>query len=237
MFTDGAWGQLGVGAAAVLVSPSGIKTKFAARLSFKATNNVAEYEGLILGLNKAKALGATILLVKTDSQVVTSQVEKEYMEREPELIRYLAVARSMERRFRGFTLRYIPRAENVEADEQAKAAANNTPLPPDTFFQELMLPATAAAKAFKDVLLTESEDWRQAIIECIKGTYKPEAEADAARVAARARSYTLVDGILYKKGVVQPLLKCISQSEGMELLQEIHSGFCGSHIGPGQQRP
>jgi hypothetical protein len=51
-------------------------------------------------------------------------------------------------------------------------------------------------------------------------------------MVARARSYTLVDGILYKKGVVQPILKCIAQGEGRELLQEIHSGIYGSHIGP-----
>jgi len=49
---------------------------------------------------------------------------------------------------------------------------------------------------------------------------------------ARARNYTIIDGNLYKKGVVQPLLKCISQTEGRELLQEIHSEICGSHIGP-----
>ena len=51
-------------------------------------------------------------------------------------------------------------------------------------------------------------------------------------MVVRARNYTLIDGILYKKGVVQPLLKCISQSEGKDLLQEIHLGSCGSHIGP-----
>jgi hypothetical protein len=51
-------------------------------------------------------------------------------------------------------------------------------------------------------------------------------------MAARARSYIMIEGTLYKKGVVQPFLKCISQSEGKELLQEIHSEICGSHIGP-----
>jgi len=64
-------------------------------LEFKATNNIAEYEGLILGLNKAKALGARTLLVKTDSQVIAGQVEKEYMARELEL----ATVRALERRF------------------------------------------------------------------------------------------------------------------------------------------
>jgi len=49
------------------MSPSSLRTKYAARLEFKGTNNVAEYEGLILGLNKAKALGPRTLLAKTDS--------------------------------------------------------------------------------------------------------------------------------------------------------------------------
>jgi ribonuclease HI len=49
------------------VAPSGLRTKYTARLKFRATNNIAKYEGLILGLNKAKALGAKTLLIKTDS--------------------------------------------------------------------------------------------------------------------------------------------------------------------------
>jgi hypothetical protein len=60
----------------------------------------------------------------------------------------------------------------------------------------------------------------------------PEDEASAASMVARARSYTWIDRLLYKKGIVQPLLKCMSHGKGKELLQEIHSGMCGSHIGP-----
>ena len=74
------------------------------------------------------------MTVKTDSQVVTGQVEKEYTAREPELIKYLSVVKNWERRFEGFTLKHIPRSENAEADELAKAAANNLPLPPNTFY-------------------------------------------------------------------------------------------------------
>jgi ribonuclease HI len=79
VFTDGAWGHSGTGASTVLVTPSGLRTKYAARLEFRATNNIEEYEGIILGLNKAKALGAKTLLIKTDSQVLTGQAKKEYM--------------------------------------------------------------------------------------------------------------------------------------------------------------
>ena len=63
----------------MLIAPLGLRSKYATRLEFKATNNIIEYEGLILGLNKVKALGARIVLAKTDSHVVVGQVEKEYM--------------------------------------------------------------------------------------------------------------------------------------------------------------
>ena len=76
LYTDGAWQHLGAGASTILIAPSGLRTKYAARIEFKATNNIAEYEGLILGLNKVKALRAKTLLEKTDSQVIAGQVKK-----------------------------------------------------------------------------------------------------------------------------------------------------------------
>jgi hypothetical protein len=58
-------------------------------------------------------------------------------------------------------LKYIPRVENSEADELAKVAANNLPIPDRTFYQVLQAPATqATAKAFNQVLLIESKVWR-----------------------------------------------------------------------------
>jgi hypothetical protein len=143
--------------------------------------------------------------------VVTSQVEKEYIAREPELIKYLSVVRNLERRFKGFTLKHIPRSENAETNELAKAAANNLPLPPNTFYQILKSPATAeTSKALKPILQLHNEDWRKVITEFLEGKAIEEDEAKATRMQARARNYTIINGVLYKKGVVQPLLKCIS---------------------------
>ena len=58
-----------------------------------------------------------MLLAKADFHVIAEQVKKEYMAWEPELVKYLATVRALEWRFEGFTLQYIPRAENAEADE------------------------------------------------------------------------------------------------------------------------
>jgi ribonuclease HI len=54
MFCDGSWGTFGVGVAAILISPSRIRTYYSARLEFNCTNNIAEYEALLLGLRKLK---------------------------------------------------------------------------------------------------------------------------------------------------------------------------------------
>jgi hypothetical protein len=66
--------------------------------------------------------------------VVVGHIEKNFSAKEPELVRYLAAIRRMEKHFVGFMLRHIPRSENAEANELAKAAANSTPMPPDVFF-------------------------------------------------------------------------------------------------------
>jgi hypothetical protein len=42
----------------------------------------------------------------------------------------------------------------------------------------------------------------------------------------------LIKGQLYKKGISQPMLKCITETEGIEILREVHSGTCGSHSAP-----
>jgi hypothetical protein len=48
----------------------------------------------------------------------------------------------------------------------------------------------------------------------------------------RSRDFVVIDGQLYKKGISQPMLKCKTKVEGIELLWEVHRGTCGSHSGP-----
>jgi ribonuclease HI len=55
VYYNGAWGVFGVGAATILISPSGIKLRYATHLQFtaemnKCSNNIAEYEAVLLGL-------------------------------------------------------------------------------------------------------------------------------------------------------------------------------------------
>ena len=101
------------------------------------TNNVAEYEGLLLGLRKARALGTRRLSIKSDSELITSHNGKTYRALKPELAKYLVAVRSMEKYFLRFSVRSFPRIQNKQADVLAKAAAENDPLPPDVFFETI----------------------------------------------------------------------------------------------------
>ena len=64
-------------------------------------------------------------------------VEKEFTAKEPELIKYLAAVRRMEKHCAGFTFRHIPRSKNIVADKLAKAVAQRAPMLVDVFYQEL----------------------------------------------------------------------------------------------------
>jgi ribonuclease HI len=78
---------------AVLISPSGIKLCYATRLQFtneadKCTNNIVEYEVILLGLHKLRAIRVQTCVLRTYSKVVSSQIEKECTAREPTLKKY-----------------------------------------------------------------------------------------------------------------------------------------------------
>nr|ABA96920.1 retrotransposon protein, putative, unclassified [Oryza sativa Japonica Group] len=110
MHSDGSWSHNGVGAAAVLTSPGGVPIRYAARLQLDTINNTAEYEAVLLGLRKVKPLGVRHLLIRTDSKLVASYVDKSFEAKEG-MKRYLEAVRSMEKCFAGIMVEHLPRGQ------------------------------------------------------------------------------------------------------------------------------
>jgi hypothetical protein len=133
----------------------------------------------------------------------------------------------MEKFFLSITVKSFPRHYNKEANAIAKATALVEPLPPDVFYETTTVRYAAnEAAPPKFVNVIHSEDWRAPIVVAIKGYYEAGDGVVDKRVAIRARNYHIIDGNLYRKGVCAPLLKCISVTEGKQMLHEIHSGMC-----------
>ena len=84
------------------------------------TNNVAEYNGLILGLEQASKLGIKELIIKGDSKLVIEQMKGNYKVNAPHLIPLYKRAKELEPA--SVTYEYIPRKQNGEADQLANDA-------------------------------------------------------------------------------------------------------------------
>jgi broad specificity phosphatase PhoE/ribonuclease HI len=88
----------------------------------RATNNVAEYRGLIGGLEEAANVGATEVAVSMDSKLVIEQMAGRWRVKHPDLVPLHERARSLAQRFDRVTYSWIPRARNAHADRLANEA-------------------------------------------------------------------------------------------------------------------
>ena len=73
----------------MITTPDGDILKYRVRLKFPATNNEAEYEGILTGLRFGKALGVKNLLIQSDSKLVIEQIKGEYEAKEERMQKYL----------------------------------------------------------------------------------------------------------------------------------------------------
>jgi ribonuclease HI len=112
-------------AAAVLSTPDGDVLDEAHELLGVVTNNVAEYRGLLLGLARARALGADEVEVVNDSELVAKQVNGQYKVKHPDMRPLHQQALEALRAFDRWSIRSVPRAQNAEADALVNQALDS----------------------------------------------------------------------------------------------------------------
>ena len=92
---------------------------------FPATNNEAEYEGILMGLRLGKALRVTNLLVQSDSKLVVGQIKGDYETKEERMQKYVRLTRHLIQEFDKVEFEQIPRSQNMIADEVSKQASSD----------------------------------------------------------------------------------------------------------------
>ncbi len=103
-------------AAAVLATPDGEVVDEAHEYIGVATNNVAEYRALLLGLARARALGATEVEVVNDSELIAKQVNGVYKVKHADMRPLHLAAIEALREFDAWVVRTVPRERNAGAD-------------------------------------------------------------------------------------------------------------------------
>ncbi|RDX96451.1 Retrovirus-related Pol polyprotein from transposon 17.6, partial [Mucuna pruriens] len=123
LLVDGSSNHTRSGAKIILEGPTGVLIEQSLHFEFKASNNQVEYEALLAGMKLAQELGTKKLTAKSDSKLVTRQINGDYQVKDPQLAKYQDRALAMASSFDNFVLLYVLRDQNERADLLAKLAS------------------------------------------------------------------------------------------------------------------
>jgi ribonuclease HI len=130
-FFDGASTEDSAGAGVVLISPSKETIHLSFKIDFNTTNNITEYEALILGLNATKEMGIKGLKVFGDADLIIQQVMSTFQEKHVRLKAYRDEVWKLRDSFSIFDISYIPKAMNHLVDSLSVSASMFIPpMPP-----------------------------------------------------------------------------------------------------------
>jgi ribonuclease HI len=230
----------------VLVSPSNVSFDFSSRLKTYCTNNQAEYETLLFGLELLNCMGVKHVKAFCDSQLVVQQVLKEYQCFDGTLNSYLEKCWGIIHSFDEFSIRYISRVENHRANNLAQDASgyrikqgkfHNTenlitctgPIPqvvdrpgegsgPSGVARKVLLIDSAGNEA-------DASDWRTPIINYLRN---PSVRTDR-NIRRTTFKYVLMSDELYRRTVNDVLLKCLGPGDAILAMAKVHEWICGTH--------
>ncbi|GKV27534.1 hypothetical protein SLEP1_g36698 [Rubroshorea leprosula] len=231
LYVDGAFSSKGSGADALLISPDGYRSEHALKFNFDATNNMAEYEALLLGLQLALELKISVIQVYSDSQLVVNQINSICEVVDPVMVKYVALVAELKCKFQKFYLSKIPRTENEHADSLSKFASDSSSRSRSVFVEVLDEPSFIKPRVMEISTDPATPSWTDPILSFLRDGTVPEDRQEAMKLRRKASRYTLVDGVLYKRSFSLPLLRCLNPYEAEYALREVHEGVCGSHVG------
>ncbi|CAM8928971.1 unnamed protein product [Rhodiola kirilowii] len=239
MFFDGAVRRDGAGAGVVFVSPKNHLLPFSFTLTQLCSNNMAEYQALLLGLQMARQISIDKMDIYGDSQLVINQVLGDYEVRKDDLIPYHRHATQLLNEFDSISIGHVPRSANKLADALANLAANlalgaeetmsipvcNRWVVPPLEENEENMESSNVVYAYE----IEREDWRQPIIDFLDHQKLPTDPRHKVEIRRRAPRFIHYKGTLYRRSFLGQWLRCLNEEEAVEVMQEAHAGICGAH--------
>ncbi|XP_077222179.1 uncharacterized protein LOC143856022 [Tasmannia lanceolata] len=183
LHVDGSAGKTGHGAGVVLHGPEGFTLEYALRLDFKASNNEAEYEALLVGLSLATELGAGKLKIYRDSQLIVNQVNETYEAKGLRMKRYLQTVKEKLQRMGEVEILQVPRDMNNRADALSKMASEETHDFDSVLTEILSHPSIDEVQVLE---IPPGPNWMDLIMRYLKDGILPEDKLEARRLIARA---------------------------------------------------
>ncbi|XP_012830533.1 PREDICTED: uncharacterized protein LOC105951629 [Erythranthe guttata] len=224
IYVDGSSTTSGAGAGIIVIDPTGTEVEFAVRLP-RVSNNEAEYEAFIRGMEIAQELGARVVRIYSDSQLVIHQLEGDYEIKNERMKSYVNKARAVQETFEVCTMHQIPRNDNQRADFLAKVGSSVADC------VERKITILIAPTPISGVMLIDEEpDWRTPLFKYFRGE-RTGTKREQNRLAYKARHFYVRHEVLYKRNFATIDARCLGKQEAKHVLDEAHRGGCGEHGG------
>jgi hypothetical protein len=188
--------------------------EFAIPIQPTVTNNQAEYEALLRGLQYLREVEAISVEVYGDSELVIKQLNGQYDCKSDALRNYYEECREISKTFQLVILQHISREHNEEANRLAQSASG----------YKKNLEAFAMEMYALGMDLAE-DDWRKEIIDYLEDPSRKVSR----KLRYKAMKFVLLDGSLFYKSLDGVLLWCLGPEEAKKMMSEVHDRICGAH--------
>ena len=231
MYFDGAVNVCGNGAGAMIISPDKKQYPVSVKLQFGCTNNTAEYEACILGLEAALELNIRKIDVYGDSMLIICQVKGEWQTKEEKLRPYQEYLSKLAGEFEEIEFTHLGREGNQFADALATLASMAK-----IDFGHKVQPVhinirNNPAHCCSVEREVDGNPWYYDVKNFIQNQAYPmgASKIDKKTLRRLAMDFYLDGEILYKKSSDGTLLRCLDEFEAKSALREVHEGICSTH--------
>ncbi|XP_058202708.1 uncharacterized protein LOC131317152 [Rhododendron vialii] len=229
---DGASNVHGAGAGIVLVSSSGTVHESVVSIGYTATNNETEYEALIAGLQLALWLDADSVHVFCDSQLIVGHLNDDYQAKDQRMNAYVSHVLALFGRFGRVEVEWIAREHNAHADALAGLASVYKTSGSRTITFDDVIKPSFEQPCEQVMAVSLGQGQLDPVIDYLKNQVLPPNKREAYKLRCRAANFFLgPNDNLYRRTFTGPDLRVVHDDLVPVVLEELHSGSCGTHSG------
>ncbi|XP_022858502.1 uncharacterized protein LOC111379372 [Olea europaea var. sylvestris] len=200
------------------------------RFEFEETNNEAEYEAVVIALELDLSLELEFVKVFSDSQLVVGQIEGSFERKDEKMSLYCMKVRDLQRKFKSCEIAKVARKDNGKADALSRLVFMGIDCLDRTVHIKVI--TKPSINQIPDVMDIDNEpSSMEPIIEFITSGNLPSDARLARSIRARAPRYCMISGVLFRRSITLPYLRCLRPSESSQALAEVREGVCGNHQG------
>ena len=189
---DGASRQTGDGLRLQLKGPTGEVIEQAIFFNFPTSNNEAEYEAIIAGLDLEIFVSSEKIIIRSDSQLVVWQVNREYETRDQCMAKYVSLINLWLGSFAAWRLEHVPRSSNEKTDALA-AVATSLPIKETVLLSVYYQPESSITTSQVNEVDETSPSWMTLVARYLSSGELPNNRAEAHKIQVQAARFSLIN--------------------------------------------